>query len=176
LTSNGLFTQPRRRILLRTSSSRSSPKVNHRLARARQPPRRVTPEASCVLHSPTALGEPSRQCSRRLKPARFCGKEARSRSWPLASSIAPTATEPLWGSTPISTFMSARASVSVGPPSPPSACAKGIPTSGSASIPLLSHSARLGHQRDASRERANPPRAGDRKFASDPCVTGTLEA
>jgi hypothetical protein len=46
----------------------------------------------------------------------------------VASSIAATATEPLWGSTPISTFMSARTSVSVGSP-PPSARAKGIPTS-----------------------------------------------
>jgi hypothetical protein len=68
----------------------------------------------------------------------------------------------------------ARTSVSVGPP--PAACAKDIPTSGSASIPLLSHSARHGHRREASREQANPPLVGDRKFASDPYVTGTLEA
>ena len=80
------------------------------------------------------------QRSRALKPARSCGKLARSRSSPLASSSAATATEPLWGSTPIKTFMSARTSVSVGP-SPPLARAKDIPTSGSASIPLLSHSA-----------------------------------
>jgi hypothetical protein len=47
----------------------------------------------------------------------------------------------LWGSTPMSTFMSARTSVSVGPLPPPSTRAKDIPTSGPASIPLLSHSA-----------------------------------
>ena len=73
----------------------------------------------------------------------------------MASSTAATATDALWGSTPISTFMSARTSVSVGP-LPPSARAKDIPTSGSAPIPLLSHSARRGHRRDASLEQANP--------------------
>ena len=81
---------------------------------------------------------------------------ARSTSSPKVSSIAAMATDALWGSTPMSTFMRARTSVSVGPP-PPSSRAKDIPTSGGAPIPLLSHSARRGHRRDASREQANPP-------------------
>jgi hypothetical protein len=38
---------------------------------------------------------------------RSCWKLARSRSSPLASSTTAKATEPLWGSTPISTFMRA---------------------------------------------------------------------
>jgi hypothetical protein len=50
----------------------------------------------------------------------------------VASSMAATATDALWGSTPIKTFMSARTSVSVGPS--PSTRAKDIPTSG-----FLSH-------------------------------------
>ena len=68
------------------------------------------------------------QRSRALKPTWFCGKAARSRSSPVASSMAATATELLWASTPIKTFMSARTSVSVGPS--PSTRAKDIPTSG----------------------------------------------
>src|SRR5215203_2091596 len=47
------------------------------------------------------------QRSRHLKPVRSCGKLARSRSSPLASSTAATATDALWGSTPIRTFMRA---------------------------------------------------------------------
>src|SRR5215218_1895284 len=93
------------------------------------------------------------QRSRDLRPARFCGKLARSRNSPVASSTAATATEPLWGSTPIKTFMSAHTSVSVGPS--PSSRAKDIPTSG-----LCSHtsfeSLRAGYRRDASLEQANP--------------------
>ena len=38
----------------------------------------------------------------------------------------------------------------------PLARAKDIPTLGLVPTPLLSHSARLGHRRDASREQANP--------------------
>jgi hypothetical protein len=64
-------------------------------------------------------------------------------------------------------LMSAGTSVSVGPL--PSSCAKDIPTSGGAAIPLLSHSARRSLRRDASREQANPSLMGDRKLASDPC-------
>jgi hypothetical protein len=58
-----------------------------------------------------------------------CGFVERSDGYP----------EPLWGSTPIKTFMSARTSVSVEPS--PSTRAKDIPTLGPAPIPLLSHSA-----------------------------------
>jgi hypothetical protein len=68
------------------------------------------------------LGEPPRPALEGPQAfSRSCGKEARSRSSPLASSSAATANDALWGSTPISTFMSARTSVSVGPPPPPSA-------------------------------------------------------
>jgi len=75
----------------------------------------------------------------------------------VASSSAATANEPLWGSTPIRTSMSAHLRFGRTPMPPSSACAKGIPTSGFAPTPLSSHSARLGHRRDASLERANPP-------------------
>jgi hypothetical protein len=72
----------------------------------------------------------------------------------VASSTAATATDALWGSTPMRTFMGAH--LRFGWTSVPSACAKDIPTSGLAPIPLLSHSARRGHRRDASLEQANP--------------------
>jgi hypothetical protein len=68
------------------------------------------------------------QRSRDLKPAWLCGKPALSSSSPVASSMAATATEPLWGSTPIKTFMGAH--LRFGWTSVPSACAKDIPTSG----------------------------------------------
>jgi hypothetical protein len=55
------------------------------------------------------------QRSRRLKPERSWEKPTRSRSSPVASSTAATAKDALWGSTPISTFMSTCTSVSVGP-------------------------------------------------------------
>ena len=133
-------------------------------------------ETAGVLHR---LGRRSgnrlAQRSRDFRPTRSCGKEARSRRSPVALSTAATATDALWGSTPMSTFMTARTSVSVGP-LPPSARAKDIPTLGLVPTPLLSHSACRGHRRDASREQANPFLVGDRKFASDPCITGTLEA
>jgi hypothetical protein len=58
----------------------------------------------------------------------------------MASSTTAKATEPLWGSTPIKTFMSAGTSVSGGSLS--LAWAEDIPTSGPVPIPLLSHSAR----------------------------------
>jgi hypothetical protein len=90
---------------------------------------------------------------RALKPVRSCGKLARSRSSPPASSTAATATDALWGSTPIKTFMSARTSVSA--ESLPLA-REGHSDFGPCSIPLLSHSARHGRRRDASREQANP--------------------
>ena len=72
----------------------------------------------------------------------------------MASSIAATANDVLWGSTPMSTFMRARTSVSVGP-----LChrrARRTFRLRDVHIPLLSHSARRGHRRDASREQANP--------------------
>jgi hypothetical protein len=79
-------------------------------------PRGAYPEAARVLNRPTALGETFRPASSKdLRPARFCGKLARSTSSPPASSTAATATDALWGSTPIKTFMSARTSVSVEP-------------------------------------------------------------
>src|SRR5215216_4119879 len=95
------------------------------------------------------------QRSRDLRPARFCGKLARSRNSPVASSSAATATEPLWGSTPIKTFMSAHA--------PPfrwdlrhRLARRTFRLRACAPIPLLSHSARRRHRRDASLEQANP--------------------
>ena len=51
------------------------------------------PEAASVLDGLTTLGEPCRPASSRaLKPARFCGKLARSMSSPVASSTTATAT------------------------------------------------------------------------------------
>ena len=92
----------------------------------------------------------------------------------MASSTAATATDALWGSTPIRTFMSAH--LRFGRTSLPSARAKDIPTSGPAPIPLLSHSARRGHTAGRKPRTSQPIFMGDRKFASDPCITGTLEA
>ena len=117
-------------------------------------PARCRPRPPAFSTAQRRSGNRFAQRSRALKPARFCRKLARSRSSPLASSTAATATDALWGSTPIKTFMSARTSVSVEP------------------LPL----ARVGHsdfgpcshtsfeslrtprslRRDASREQANP--------------------
>jgi hypothetical protein len=87
--------------------------------------------------------------------SRFCGKLARSISSPTASSTTATATDTLWGSTPIKTFMRPRTSVPVG-----SLCRcrarKTFRLRAPASIPLLSHSAHRSLRRDASREQANP--------------------
>jgi hypothetical protein len=47
------------------------------------------------------------QLSRTLKPVRSCGKLVRSTSSPVAWSTTATATDALWGSTPIKTFMRA---------------------------------------------------------------------
>jgi hypothetical protein len=70
----------------------------------------------------------------------------------------------LWVSTPITTFMSARTSVSIG--YSPSARAKDIPTLGAAPTPLLSHSA----PGTGGTQAQNKPiqLVGDRKFAGDP--------
>ena len=100
--------------------------VHHTLTGRCQPPCQMPTEAAGGLHRPTTLGEP-------LRPA-FEGPQAGAvvqeastleGSSPKASSTIAKATEPLWGSTPIKTFMSARTSVSVGPL--PSARAKDIP-------------------------------------------------
>src|SRR5215204_3048724 len=69
------------------------------------------------------------------------------------SSTAATATDALWGSTPIKTFIRTnlrfgRISVVIG--------VKDIPTSGGAPTPLLSHSTRRSLRREAGREQANP--------------------
>ena len=58
---------------------------------------------------PLAFSTAQRRSGRRLaqrsrdpRPSRFCGKAARSRSSPVTSSTAATATDALWGSTPMS--------------------------------------------------------------------------
>src|SRR5215218_6465002 len=80
--------------------------VHDRLAGRRQPPRQVPTEPARVLHGPTTLGEPLRPALEAPQAfSRSCGKLALSTSSPLASSTAATATDALWGSTPISTFM-----------------------------------------------------------------------
>src|SRR5215213_10111920 len=70
-------------------------------------PARHRPRPPAFSSAQRRSGNRLAQRSRALKPVRFCGKLARSRSSPLASSIAATATDALWGSTPISTFMRA---------------------------------------------------------------------
>ena len=60
--------------------------------------------------------------------------------------------------------------------SPPAAWAKDILTSGSASIPLLSYSACRVLNGGTQAENKPARLKGGRKLASDPCVTGTLEA
>ena len=83
---------------------------------SRQPPPGTYPEAAGVLQR---LGRRSGNRCPALEGSqafsRFCGKEARSE---LAYSFVNHRygyPDVLWGSTPISTFMSARTSVSVGP-------------------------------------------------------------
>jgi hypothetical protein len=89
----------------------------------------MTTETAGVLHR---LGRRSRkrfaQRSSDLRPARSCGKAARSRSSPVASSIAATANDALWGSTPIKTSIM-RAYLRFGRTCVPSACTEDIPTS-----------------------------------------------
>ena len=68
-------------------------------------PARCLPRPPAFSTAQRRSGNRFAQRSRDLKPARSCGKEARSRSSPVASSTAATATDALWGSTPISTFM-----------------------------------------------------------------------
>ena len=117
-------------------------------------PARCLPRPRAFSIAQRRSGNRFAQRSRSLRPARSCAKVADSTNSPTSSTTA-TATDALWGSTPIETFiMRARTSVSVG--LPPAACAKDIPTSGSAPIPLLSHSAGRGHRWDASREQASP--------------------
>ena len=129
--------------------------LHHRLARARQPLRQVPTEASGVLHR---LGRRSgnllAQRSSDLRPARSCGKPARSSSSPLASSTAAIATDVLWGSTPMSTLMCVppfRSDLRHHRRERRTFRLRAVHT------PLLSHSARRGHRRDASREQASPP-------------------
>ena len=136
--------------------------VHHRLARGSQPPRQVPTQTTGVLHRlGRRSGKRFAQRSRDLKPARSCGKEARSSSSPVASSTAATATEPLWGSTPMRTFMGAY--LRFGRISAPSACAKDIPTS-----VLCSHT---------SFESLRPPRApaGRKPRTSQPTLCGRQE-
>jgi hypothetical protein len=103
------------------------------------------------------------------QPTRFCGKLARSTSSTATSSPAATATDALWGSTPIKTFSCARTSV-FGWISATTGVREGHADFGPCSlIPLLRHSARRSRQRDASLEQANPlHKKGGRNFASDP--------
>jgi hypothetical protein len=136
-------------------------------------PARCRPRPLAFSTAQRRSGNRFAQRSRALKPVRLCGKLACSTSPPTASSTTATATDALWGSTPIKTFMRACTSVSVGPL--PSARAKDIPTSGPAPIPLLSHSARRGRRRDASREQANPP-YGRQEVRERSLITGALEA
>jgi hypothetical protein len=70
-------------------------------------PARCLPRPPAFSTAQRRLGNRFAQRSKAFKPAWFCGKPARSRSSPVAWSRAATATEPLWGSTPIKTFMSA---------------------------------------------------------------------
>jgi hypothetical protein len=118
-------------------------------------PARCLPRPRAFSMAQRRLGHLLAQRSRDLRPARSCGNAAHSSSSPLASSIAATANDVLWGSTPIRTSMSARTSVSVGPL--PLACAKDIPTTSCGahtSFEPLRPPRSL--RRDASREQANP--------------------
>jgi hypothetical protein len=94
----------------------------------------------------------------------------------VASSIAATATDALWGSTPIRTFMGARTSVSVGPLCHHRRARRTFRLRASAPIPLLSHSA-CHVLYGGTQAENNPTRlTSGRKFRSDPCMTGDLEA
>jgi hypothetical protein len=89
--------------------------VHHGLSGRRQPHRQ--PHRQVPTPRPPAFSTAQRRSGNRLaqrwsdlKPERSCGKLARSRSSLVASSTAATATDALWGSTPISTFSCARTS------------------------------------------------------------------
>ena len=88
------------------------------------------------------------------------------RSSPVASSSATTANDALWGSTPMSTFIM-HAYLRFGRTS-----ATIVAREGHSDFVLRTYLFRAtphaGYRRDASREQANPPCAGDRKLASDP--------
>ena len=144
-----------------------------RCGAALPPLRQVPAEAASVLHCPATLGKRFAQRSRDLRPARFCGKLARSTSSPMASSIAATATDALWGSTPIKTFMSARTSVSE------RTSAIGM-REGHSDFGPCSHtsfeSLRVPGAGGTRAENKPTHLTGDRKLVSDPCVTGALEA
>ncbi len=108
---------PHRRFCGRCQRSSRAPSPAPKAWAARPPrirrrrpifPPGAYPEATGVLYGPTPLCEPSRPAFEGPKAfSRFCGKLARSRSSPVASSTAATANEALWGSTPIKTCMSA---------------------------------------------------------------------
>ena len=90
----------------------------------------------------------------------------------MASSIAATAKDALWGSTPIKTFMSARTSVSVG--------ALPLAREGHSDFGPCSHtsfeSLRASDAGGTQAENKPARLTGGRKLASDPCITGALEA
>jgi hypothetical protein len=88
--------------------------VHHRLAGRCQPLGQVFAETSGVLDGPTTLAQPFRPTFEGPQAfSRFCGKLAHSMSSPT-SPTAARATDALWESTPINTFMRARTSVPVG--------------------------------------------------------------
>ena len=75
--------------------------VHHRLAACCQPPRLVTTlRPAAFSTAQRRSGNRLAQRSRSLKPARSCGKLARSRSSPNASSTAATANDALSGDRP----------------------------------------------------------------------------
>ncbi len=121
--------------------------------RQRSPP----PNDARGTVSPSVRGTSSRR-------GPSCGKVAHSTNSPTSSTTA-TATDALWGSTPMSTFM--RTHLRSGWASAIGGVREGHSDFGPCT-PLLSHSARRGRQRDASLEQANPLPKSGRNFASDP--------
>jgi hypothetical protein len=104
--------------------------------------------------------------------SRFCGKVAPSTSSPVASSTTAKATVALWGSTPIKTFSCAhlhfgRAST-IG-------VREGHSDFGSCSHTSFESLRTPGTGGTQAENKPTHP-VGDRKLASDPCVTGALEA
>jgi hypothetical protein len=137
--------------------------VHHRLAACRQPLGQVSTEATSILHRPTTLGESFRPT--------FEGPQTGAvvREGSALNKLADDFVHSREGDGRLvgidpDQHLHARTCVPLGP-------ATGVCEGHSdfePCIPLLSHFARRGRQRDASLEQANPSLMGGRTFASDP--------
>src|SRR5215208_1411253 len=113
----------------------------------------MTTEAAGVLYRPTALGEPFRPALESSQAGAVLQEASTLEELAHGFVNHRDGDRTFVGIDPDQDLlMSAGTSVSVGSLPLLLACAKDIPTLSAAPIPLLSHSARRGRRRDASRE------------------------